>query len=134
MGSSRLRLEDDLLTMMTKMSEGNPGGLTVLMQLLKDSPRIDPDAAMGPLAHIFNLDSYGIYGSHIWILFKDICGQDITKTITVLRSVQMGLLSQSKVTGAIRNVEEHQFDKSLGFDIQELFVKLKEQLPNFAKG
>lgn len=133
MGSSRLRLEDDLLTMMTKMSEGNPGGLTVLMQLLKESPRIDPDAAMGPFAHILDLDSYGIYGSHIWILFKDICGQDITNTITVLRSVQMGLLSLSKVKGAIRNVEEHHFDNPIDFDIQELLVKLKEQLPNFAK-
>lgn len=134
MGSSRLRLEDDLLTMMTKMSEGNPGGLTVLMQLLKESPRIDPDAAMGPFAHILDLDSYGIYGSHIWILFKDICGQDITNTITVLRSVQMGLLSLSKVKGAINNVEEHYNEKPIDFDIQELLVKLKEQLPNFAKG
>lgn len=134
MGSSRIDLKDDLVTIMSKMSDGNPGALTVLMRLMKESQKIDPDAAMGPFAHILDLDSFEIYGSHIWIMYKDICGEDIVNFITMLRVIQMGILHRYKLINAINDIEKHIFDKPKAFDIPELLVKLKEQLPNFAKG
>ena len=88
--TERIKCEDDVVTICHKLSEGNPGALNVMMQMLSGTAKIDPDAALGPFAHLLNLDTFGIYGSKIWILYKDICCENIVHTITVLRAVQLG--------------------------------------------
>ena len=55
-----------------EMSEGNPGAITVLMELIG---RDDPSAFMT----ILNLDDMNMRGSQIWVGFKDHCGEDIEK-------------------------------------------------------
>jgi hypothetical protein len=54
------------------MSEGNPGALSVLMQMFNNNPDD------GILA-ILHLDDMNIRGTQIWIGYKDHCGQDIDK-------------------------------------------------------
>lgn len=55
-----------LTSAMFALSEGNAGALNVLMQLMQDNPM-----------QIFICDSKRLYGSRIWMLYKDICGEDI---------------------------------------------------------
>ncbi len=55
-----------------QMSEGNPGAITVLMELIG---RDDPSALMT----ILNLDDMNMRGSQIWVGYKDYCGEDIEK-------------------------------------------------------
>ena len=50
------------------MSEGNPGGLRILMELLDKDPIL-----------ILGLDDMNIRGWRIWCGFKDCCGSDIHK-------------------------------------------------------
>ena len=52
------------------MSDGNPGAINVMCMLINH----DPVKGQVALCH---LDDMGIYGSQIWIAYKDICGQDI---------------------------------------------------------
>lgn len=61
-----------VLDMLHVMSEGNPGGLNVLMNLMK---RDDG------LLTILNLDDMNIRGRQIWVAFKDHCGQDMDKLV-----------------------------------------------------
>jgi len=58
-----------------KMAKGNPGALNVIAQL-----SAHPDGA----SIILCLDKMGITGSRIWVLYKDLCGQDIRKMIEML--------------------------------------------------
>jgi len=53
------------------MSEGNPGALSVLLQLME----LDADGA--GLMAILHLDDMNIRGSQIWIAYKDHCDQNI---------------------------------------------------------
>lgn len=73
---SRLKLEDTVANIILKMSEGNPGALRVLMKMLRKEDGI---------IYVFTLDDMGIYGSQIWVGYKDHCGQDIDKFIESIK-------------------------------------------------
>jgi len=68
-----LRLNDNLMDWMVKMTEGNPGALIVLLTAMKEKGAQE----MGEL--ILFLDDMNIRGKQIWIGYKDYCGCDIDK-------------------------------------------------------
>lgn len=127
MRKERINLEDSMQDAVIKMSEGNPGALTVLVSILS-SDSIDPDNGLGGLGVILNLDSLGIYGTDIYILHNDICEGDIVKTLAVLRAVQLGFFS-----GDLLKATSHAQDRSgkALVPVDKLYAKVKERLPNF---
>jgi hypothetical protein len=127
---SRIQLEDDFLTMFTKMCDGNPGALTTLLALFKDTPAIDPQSALGGLGPILMLDDMGIYGSHIWILFKYICKQDICSLVALIRAHQLGFVSTEELKMAINSEETRGTWK---LDVAALVAKVEEELTEFQK-
>lgn len=66
----RIEITDTIASMVDKMSEGNPGAMTVLMQLLNHSE--------SGFMEILGLDTNRLYGHRIWDLFK-LCGEDIER-------------------------------------------------------
>ena len=119
-----LDLNDDAMSMTFKMSGGNPGAATVCMKLLEDGGRIDPDAALEGYAKIFELDTLGIYASRIWMLYKDVCSEDVVKMCAVLRAYQLGLITEYNVDHAIDN-------RGAGIDVDALLAQVKGRLPAF---
>ena len=123
--TNKIVLTDTAEEMMVKMSEGNPGALSVCMQLLTETYKIDPDAALGGLSGILMLDTLGIYGPEIWMLYKDVCGEDIADTITVLRGYQLGFITYHQLHHAIQNGGN-------GLDVNDVLKQVKDELPLFA--
>ncbi len=124
----RIELTDSPINMMAKLAEGNPGALTVLMQLYKDDERIDKDSGLGPFGSLLALDSYGIYGSSIWVLYKDICGESVVNTIAVLRAVQLGFLATSILQDAVSRQDR---SGASIVPVNDLLLQVKERLENF---
>jgi hypothetical protein len=124
--NSRIKLEDTPIDSMVKLAEGNPGALTVMLSLVKSNEEIDPQGFMGPLGSILSLDSHGIYGSRIWMFFKDVCGEDLTKMVACLRAIQLGIIPEDKINHAIDNYGD-------GIDVDELHEKVCEELEEFKK-
>lgn len=122
----RIKLTDTLLDATVKLGEGNPGAISVIMQLIKNGSIIDPDAAFGEIANLLSLDSLGIYGPRIWMLYKDVCDQNLVNTIAVLRAVQLGKLSENVMNHAIDNYGEGIYTKSILKIVQN-------ELPKFGK-
>lgn len=89
---------------------------------------------MGPFAHLLNIDSFNIYGCKLWILYKDICGSSILKTIAVLRALQLGLLKDHLLRQAIDSIEKFSNHESAKIDVDEILKNVQERLPKFAKG
>ncbi len=123
-----IELTDTPLSAMVKMSKGNPGAASALVAIFKAVPIVDPDAAFGGLGAILLLDSYGIYGTDIYILWSDICERNTTKTIAVLRAVQLGFFSSAVLVDAAHR--QDRTGKAL-VPVEELYLKVKERLPNF---
>lgn len=70
---SRIELNDTGLSVLLKMSDGNPGAMDVIAQMLKEGARIDPQSFLGGLGAVLALDTHRIYGPRIWMLYKDVC-------------------------------------------------------------
>lgn len=82
----RFLINQPLGTSIYDMSEGNPGALNVLIQLIgkEDKNKSKEEAekrTIQGLIYLSTLDELEIYGSNIWICYKDICNQDINKLI-----------------------------------------------------
>ena len=122
---TRITLGMDMKEMLWEMSRGNPGGLRVCVDLLSQAYHIDPDSALGGLGVVLQLDTLGIYENRIWMLYKDVCGQDLAKMMAVLRGWQLGLLTEEHVAAAV--------DASLGhtLDLDDILARVQEQLPRF---
>ncbi len=126
--NNRIGLEDDFKAMAVKLCEGNPGALNVLINLVKQEPTIDPDSAMGPYGTILSLDAMGIYGSHIWILFKYRCGESLVKLVGLLRAHQLGFVSDDTITLASQSPTT-----PVELDTDALLKRVQEELPAFGQ-
>ena len=98
---TRIKLDDTLQDSIIKLCEGNPGALTVCARLCQEGGKIDPGDWLLGAGKLLSLDTLGIYGSSIWLLYKDICGQDLAKMVAVLRGWQLGFVSGDKIAAAI---------------------------------
>jgi len=89
---------------------------------------IDPDNIMGGLGYLLDLDTLGIYGTDIYVLWSDICGKNVAKMVTVLRGYQLGYISGTVVVDA-----SHRQDYSGRgmINIEEIYNKVKTRLPDF---
>ena len=59
------------------------------------------------------------------MLYKDVCKEDIVKTVAMLRANQLGILQKDKLIHAIDNYGN-------GINVDELHTQVKDQLPSFA--
>lgn len=125
--NTRIELNDTMTDVVKKLSEDVPGATAVCMLILKDGENIDPDGAFGGFGILLLLDTFNIYGLKIWKLYKDVCKEDLIKTIAVIRAYQLGIIKKGKLQVAIN---EH----GKGIDVEELYQKVKERLPNFEGG
>jgi len=126
---NRVQLTDNTVTVITKMCEGNPGAMNVMIEMLDSkSNYIDPDAFMGGMGKILSLDSLGIYGSDIYILHNDICERNMIKTFAVLRAHQLGFLNDSLLKDACSR-QDRSGKQMINVDV--LYKKVKNELPNF---
>ena len=122
---NRIKLTDSVTGVIAKLAEGNPGATRICCELIKEGDKIDPNAAMGGLASLLGMDTLSIYGSRIWLLYKDVCGQSIPKVVAVLKGWQLGMLTDKSIDNAI--------DYGKQIDIVDLVAKIRERLPNFWK-
>jgi hypothetical protein len=116
-------LDDSFEDVAVKFGDGNMGGTRVCCDIIKDAAIIDPDG-LGCLTPFMMMDNLQIYGSKIWMLYKDVCREDLVKMLGMLRCVQMGLLDSATLLTAMEN-------RGRGVDVDALMLKLREKLPRF---
>jgi len=67
----RISISGNMLDLFMQMSEGNPGAITALSEVIK------ADDASSGLVPILNLDDMGMRGAQIWVAYSDHCKKDI---------------------------------------------------------
>jgi len=126
MTNERITGDMNVQQMIMEMCDGNPGAINVLFQIMQKGEQIDTDAGpIGGLGIVMSMYTLGIYGLRIWGLYKDVCGEDLAKTM--LRAWQMGQLAgvtKEKLLYAIDN-------RGAGLDIDAAVAAVKERLPGF---
>ena len=90
---------DDLESAILKMAGGVAASLEILAQIVEQGPKIDPSMKYSGMGHMLLLDRYGIYGADIYKLHNDKCGGSIRKLLLLLRAVELGNYSRSRLKG-----------------------------------
>lgn len=124
---SLIQAGDTPIEAIMKVAKRNIGAVSVLTRMIKEAESIDPDALLGAIAPIFALDTNGIYGESVWILYKDGCGENLTMMIAALRAVQLGLITQFDLYSAANKSPKV---VPIRADIVEV---VQAQLPRFGK-
>jgi hypothetical protein len=93
----RVELTDSVQDVLIKMSEGNSGALSAMIDILNKHESIDPQAAMGGLGAIMILDTWQIYGPDIYVLWNDKCKRDTRKMLLLMRATQLGEFPESRL-------------------------------------
>ncbi len=75
---------------MVALCEGNPGAASALAR----AARAGGDAT---IVLFLALDDLGIYGSRIWQLYKDVCGQRVLYFGAVVRATQLGFITEDEL-------------------------------------
>lgn len=122
----KLTLEDNMLNCVSKLSEGIPGAISVLMLVTLHSCKIDPDSIFGYIGVFLDLDTLEIYGSRIWMLFKDVCKKNIVHFIGMLRAYQLGIISSNALHHAINNYGD-------GINVKDTIMEVRNRLNGFIK-
>lgn len=127
---SRIQLTMSGVDAMTAMVEGNPGAITALIEIGKAAPAVDPQSALGAWGPMMMLDSWGIYGSDIWLLYNDIANRDAATTIMLIRACQLGIMPHTELLQAIAGCRRGGGGIPPG-RIDQLREAVKQQLPQF---
>lgn len=122
--NTKIQLTDSTHDVLFKMSEGNPGALRVCIEIIQQGAQIDPDDFMGGLGTLLSLDTLGLYGSQIWMLYKDVCGEHLPTMLAVLRGWQLGIISEQQIKHAVEN-------HGVGLNVPDVCAKVVAQLPRF---
>ena len=94
---TKITLNDSMMGATMKICDGNPGAMQALMSLQTEVINIDPKGSIGGFAPMLLLDTFGIYGSDIYILFNDKCNSEPDTMWALLKATQMGIIKQSKL-------------------------------------
>lgn len=117
----RIKLSDTMTEALVKIVEGNPGAIRVIMQAGMMVSKVDPQnfmAEAGPFCVAMSCDALGIYGPSVWMLFKDVCKENLVAFLGVMRAEQLGLCDTHTITAEA---------------VPGVLIKLRERLPEFAK-
>lgn len=93
----KIKLTDNGLNLMMKMSEGNPGGLRILGEL---------STKERSLIYILGLDDMNIRGWQIWCGYKDYCKCDIDKFIEAIKNRDEDMVDVINKSAIRMNVPE----------------------------
>lgn len=108
MAREKIELTDNVMDVVVKMSEGNPGGLSVLTEILKKEPT-------DGFFTILTLDDMNIRGTQIWIGYKDHCNSDLDVFIKAVKDRDQAMVDKINEVGAMGNHEEiakrHRFER-----------------------
>jgi hypothetical protein len=123
--SERIKLEMTLMESVMAMSDGNPGAITALVSLMNASPNVDPQSMMRELSPLLTLDSNGIYGSDIWLLYKGVCNKSSIHCLAILRAIQLGIIGIEQVMLTMAGQDT--------LDLDWVLEKVKARLTDFGR-
>lgn len=123
---SKINLSDNTATIVLKMSNGNPGAMNTIIELFQKGNEIDPDDPICGLGRVLFLDTLGIYGTDIYVLYNDICERDLAKMCAVLFAVQFGFFNGAVLKDACARQD---YSGRELVPVDDLCLKVKERYP-----
>ncbi len=114
------------LDVIMALGEGNVGAIRALTEIIGIGAKVDKDSILGASGALFGLDTLDIYGSRIWLLYKDVCGQRADKVIGMLRAVQLGIMREIDLVALVDGKRDN-----VANVVDETIRQVQERLKGF---
>ena len=99
--NTRITTDMSMQDMLITMSEGNPGALICMIQMMNSDPMA--------LLDIMLFDSIGIYGSKIYKVWNDCCGRDMGKFKETIQAFRDWKFSEKEIHENLSRVRAKPF-------------------------
>jgi hypothetical protein len=129
MANSRPRIvnTDSFESVIEKLAEGYPGADEVLTMIREYGDGLVEFGDHTAKRLVFQqLDHLALYGDNIWKLYREVCSENFTCFMAVLRAERIGLLSWDTVKAAI--------EEGRALDVNAVLQQVQERLSNFGEG
>lgn len=131
---NKIKLDSNPVEAITAMAEGVIGTARVLGDLWTRCAFIDPDNWAKNWWVMLALDNLELYGSNIWLFYKDVCGESYINMCLMLRGIQLGALDHDEVVDMVLLARMGNRDDPplvTSDEFKSLQDVIKETLPGF---
>ena len=123
---NRLKPFDTLLDCVTKLSEGYPGAINIIMQGIHVA---SPDEIILDRTLVDFFDKHLIYGRNIWMFAKHITKFELGALYTLILAEKLLLVYPSHIVSALEDFKENK----IKFNILELTEIINQMIPDLDK-
>lgn len=124
---NRLKPFDTLLDCVTKISDGMPGAINIIMAGTRAS---SADDIVFDRTLVDFFDKHLIYGRDIWLFAKNITKFELGALYTIILAEKLLLVYPKDIVSALKDFEKNE----VRFNILELSEILKDIVPDLPKG
>ena len=100
MFNGKIKITDTMYDIIIKLSEGNPGALSFLFEIIKYYGNDQANL----IADFLIIDNMRLYGSYLYMLWNDCCNRDVKKSLEVIKGYRLGHIKDSDIKERIINV------------------------------
>jgi hypothetical protein len=126
----RIELGDSWGAICLKLSDGNPGAIMTCTELLRHGPGYELSSPLGVLQSFLAIDSAALFGEKLYLLRHDLCGDHLVRMLTVLRALDLGLISTEALHAELEKAAE---GEPAALDHEALLAGVRERWPDFGK-
>lgn len=108
----RVQMTDDLFKATCAVGENLIGNVTWLTELVMTRPA--PANLMRlPIGHLVSIDDMGVYGEHLWDLFKHVLDGDLDNFVLMSDALQADRITRGEIREAAREPKNAKLKKAL---------------------
>lgn len=115
--NTKLELTDSLQDVITKLSEGNPGAINFLFEIIKHQGN-NPIESFG---EFLTIDSMHLYGSHLYMLWNDCCNRDVEKSLKIIKGYRLGNIKDNDIKD--NDIKERIINVGYGMSFDDLLER-----------
>lgn len=94
---AKITQSDDLESAILKLACGVGAAMEILAKTVNEEPNSESETKISGIDYLLLLDKLEIYGTGIYILYKDKCHGDLGRLQLLLRAAQQGVYPASKL-------------------------------------
>lgn len=119
---------DEAKELVAEMSQGNPGAMYAMVDLIKDGWMMEPFIKYDPLEYLKLLEELGILGSDIYLIHNDLCGGNVHYMSGLLKAVQLGILEGSTLKAELAKINK---GGGSTIDVHQVMLEVKNTVNGF---
>ena len=120
----KINANDSFFELVTKLGEGNPGAMNVIMSMINKNP--------AAFLQLLSLDDMNIRGSQIWVAYKDYCGESIDLFLDAVKKRDETMIEAVNIVSAKSGLKDKAIRSGASY-MEQYPLMTDEEIKSLAK-